>query len=141
MDKIYYRNLKQYKYQSMRDYKYQTTIRLNHDIKIQGFIALSSTGLLTISKGYAWDGPSGPTIDTNNFMRGSLVHDALYQLMRMKLLSVTLKDLADHLLRQICREVGMCWFRAWYVYWGVRLFAKSAVTKPQEGDTQIIEAP
>ena len=61
--------------------------------------------------------------------------------MRMKLLSVTLKDLADRLLRQICREAGMCWFRAWYVYWAVRLCAKSAATKPQEGDTQLIEAP
>jgi hypothetical protein len=141
MDHISFRNLKRYKYQLLRDYKYQTAIRLNHDVKIQGFITLSINGLLTIAKGYAWDGPSGPTIDTKNFMRGSLVHDALYQLMRMKLLSVSLKDLADRLLRQICREAGMSRFRAWYVYWGVRLFARSAATKQQEGDTQIIEAP
>jgi hypothetical protein len=31
--------------------------------------------------------------------------------------------------------------RSWYVYWGIRIFAKSAVAKLQEGDTQIIEAP
>jgi hypothetical protein len=141
MNHISFRNLKRYKYQLMRDYKCQTTIRLNHDVKIQGFISLSTNGLLTISKGYAWDGPSGPTIDTKSFMRGSLVHDALYQLIRMKLLSVSLKDLADRLLRHICREAGMCWFRAWYVYWGVRLFARSAATKPRESDTQHIEAP
>ncbi len=141
MDKIYYRHLKKYKYQSMREYKYQTTIHLNLDVKIQGFISLSSAGLLTIAKGYAWDGPSGPTIDTKTFMRGSLVHDALYQLMRMKLLPITFKDYADRTLQQICKEDGMCGFRAWYIYWGVRLFARSAATKPQEGDTQIIEAP
>lgn len=141
MNNIFFRNLKRYKYQLMREYKYQTTIRLNHDVKIQGFITLSSGGLLIISKGYAWDGPSGPTIDTKSFMRGSLVHDALYQLMRLKLLSVSLKDTADKLLRQICREAGMCWFRTWYVYWGVKLFARSAATKPQESDTQLIEAP
>ncbi|OGP67978.1 MAG: hypothetical protein A2W27_03660 [Deltaproteobacteria bacterium RBG_16_44_11] len=141
MNHIGFRNLKRYKYQLMRDYKYQTTIRLNHDVKIQSFIMLTTTGLLIIYKGYAWDGPSGPTIDTKNFMRGSLVHDALYQLMRMKLLSVTLKNLADRLLRQICREDGMNWLRAWYVYWCVRLFAKSAATKPRESDTKIIEAP
>jgi hypothetical protein len=141
MNKIYYRNLKTYKYELMRDYQYQTEIKVDSDVAIQGFIILSSTGLLTISKGYAWDGPSGPTIDTKTFMRGSLVHDALYQLMRMKLLPITNKDYADRTLQQICKEDGMCRFRAWYVYWGVRLFAKSAATKPQEGDTQIIEAP
>ena len=43
------------------------------------YITLDSQGNLTIKKGYAWDGPSGPTIDTLTFMRGSLVHDALYQ--------------------------------------------------------------
>jgi hypothetical protein len=71
MNLISFRNLKRYKYQLLRDYKYQTAIRLNHDVKIQGFITLSINGLLTIAKGYAWDGPSGPTIDTKNFMRGS----------------------------------------------------------------------
>lgn len=125
----------------MSDYRHQTVIKLDKDVAIEGFIILSSSGLLTISKGYAWDGPSGPTIDTKTFMRGSLVHDALCQLMRMKLLPITLKDYADRSLQRICKEDGMCRFRAWYVYWGVRLFAKSAVTKPQEGDTQIIEAP
>ena len=141
MNNIFFRNLKRYKYELMREYKYQTTIRLNHDVKIQGFIALSSGGLLTISKGYAWDGPSGPTIDTKTFMRGSLVHDALYQLMRMKLLPLSNKDYADRTLQQICKDDGMCRFRAWYVYWGVRFFARSSATKPQEGDTQIIEVP
>ncbi len=78
MNHISFRNLKRYKYQLMRDYKHQTTIRLNHDIKIQGFITLSSSGLLTITKGYAWDGSSGPTTDTKNFMRGSLLFTMPY---------------------------------------------------------------
>jgi len=141
MDKIYCRNLKEYKYQLMSDYRYQTAIKVKKDVIINGFIILSSLGLLTISKGYAWDGPSGPTIDTKTFMKGSLVHDALYQLMRMKLLPISHKDYADRILQRICKDDGMCTFRAWYVYWGVRIFAKSATTKPQEGDTQLIEAP
>lgn len=130
----------------MSDDRYQTVIKFDKDVIINGFITLSTSGLLTISKGYAWDGPSGPTIDTKTFMKGSpppppLVHDALYQLMRMKLLPISHKDYADRILQRICKDDGMCRLRAWYVYWGVRLFAKSAVTKPQEGDTQIIEAP
>jgi hypothetical protein len=141
MSHINYRRLKKYKYQLMRNYKYETGICINHDVKIQGFVALAPTGTLNISKGYAWDGPSGPTIDTKNFMRGSLVHDALYQLMRLKLLPASLRETADMLLRRICIEDGMCRLRAWYVYWCVRLFASAAATRPQTGDTQIIEAP
>ena len=37
---------------------------------------------MIVEKDYAWDGPSGPTIDTSNSMRASLVHDVLYQAMR-----------------------------------------------------------
>jgi hypothetical protein len=60
-----------------------------------------------ISKGYAWDGPSGPTIDTGNFMRGSLIHDALYQLMRTGNLPTSFRERADLLLRKTCIDDGM----------------------------------
>ena len=65
--------------------------------------------------GYGRDGPSGPTLDTRDFIRGSLVHDALYQLMR--------EGLLDH---SIHREDGMTALRAWWVYQGVRLFGNPA---------------
>ena len=35
---------------------------------------------LLIKDGYAWDGASGPTIDTKNTQTASLVHDGLWQL-------------------------------------------------------------
>ena len=85
---------------------------------------------LKIKNAYAWDGPSGPAIDTKSFMRGSLVHDALYQLMREKHLDRKLwRPYVDKLLRKICLEDGMSKFRAWYVYHGVRLFAASSTKK------------
>lgn len=69
------------------------------------------------------DGPSGPTFDTLTFMRGSLVHDALYQLMREGGLDRQMyREAADITLRQICLEDGMNPIRAWWVYQGVRLF-------------------
>ena len=68
-----------YKYQLKAEYVVQIDIKPAALIDIE-YLALTPTGALTIRKGYAWDGPSGPTIDTLNFMRGSLVHDALYQL-------------------------------------------------------------
>ncbi len=140
MNHIGFRNLKRYKYQLIKYYRHQTPIKIKRSVKIKGFVKLSSKGLLVVSKGYAWDGPSGPTIDTKDFMRGSLVHDALYQLIRMKRLSMSERKQADKLLRQMCREDGMGWFRAFYVYWGLRIFARSAA-KPRADDTQIIEAP
>ena len=65
-----------YKYQLKREYSQQIDIKPNRHVDMD-FIILTMTGFLIIKKGYAWDGPSGPTIDTPNFMRGSLVHDAL----------------------------------------------------------------
>ena len=92
-----------------------------------GFIKVSkshSFPFLTVEERYAWDGPSGPTIDTKSFMRGSLIHDALYQLMREGHLDRKVWRLyADKLLRKLCLEDGMSKFRAWYVYNAVRLFA------------------
>lgn len=87
------------------------------------WISLSANGKILIREGYAWDGPSGPTIDTDTFMRGSLVHDALYQLMREGQLSPDWRLAADQELYRICIEDGMTPIRAWWVYWGVRIFA------------------
>jgi len=56
-------------------------------------------------------------------MRGSLVHDAIYQLLRMQLIDIRYRLEGDIELRRVCLEDGMCSFRAWYVYHSVRAFA------------------
>ena len=115
-----------YKYQLKADYVSDIGIKLDRPVDME-FIALSEGGKITIRNGYAWDGPSGPTIDTLNFMRGSLVHDALYQLMREdKLDAEACKDQADRLLQRMCKEDGMFSLRAWVVYQAVRLFGRPA---------------
>jgi hypothetical protein len=100
------------------------------------YLSLGNDGILIIKKGYAWDGPSGPTIDTLSFMRGSLVHDALYQLMRMGKILYSHKDHADRLLQKICIDDGMSKVRAWGVYQAVKLFggssAKPGSEKPEK---------
>lgn len=93
------------------------------------WIRLSSGGWLLISGGYAWDGPSGPAIDTANFMRASVVHDALYQLIREGHLDRSWRKGADMELRRFCLQDGMHPVRAWWVYWGVRLFAGFAIKR------------
>ncbi len=113
-----------YKYQLREDYVTRIDIEQDNNVITQ-FLELSTEGVLTIRKGYAWDGPSGPTFDTLNFMRGSLVHDALYQLMRERHLDEdTYRERADRLLQEICKEDGMSAIRAWWVYEGVHLFGK-----------------
>ena len=115
-----------YKYQLKETYSLPIEIQPDADITTP-FIRLDTRGNLTLVKGYAWDGPSGPTIDTLNFMRGSLAHDALYQLMREKELDHdTYREAADQILQRICKEDGMCSLRAWWFYHGVRLFADPA---------------
>ena len=95
------------------------------------FLAITRDGWLIVKEGYAWDGPSGPTVDTPDFMRGSLVHDALYQLMRDHFLDADIyKEQADSLLVHICKEDGMNALRRWYVYLGVRFGGRRSATDP-----------
>jgi hypothetical protein len=116
-------------------YKYQLTAPYDHrpiDIGATRpirtkFIELSPrssstpAGVLTIKEGYAWDGPSGPTIDTVTGLRASLVHDALYQLIRMKLLDKRSRKTADKLFHRILLADRMAPWRARLWYWGVRI--------------------
>ena len=118
-----------------RGYKYQLTAPYAVDISIalresvtcaDGYLRLDDSGILQIEKGYAWDGPSGPTIDTATFMRASLVHDALYQMIRLNVLNVAVRSFADKLMRSHCKEDGMNRARAWWIYVALRLFAGHA---------------
>jgi len=79
MDCIRYRD--GYKYQLAEDHTLLIDITPDEGVG-NDFVYLGKSGMLVIRKGYAWDGPSGPTVDTRDSLRGSLVHDALYQLMR-----------------------------------------------------------
>ena len=128
-----------YKYQLKEAYKVVIDIKPTKPIDTD-YIKLDSEGTLTIAKGYAWDGPSGPTMDTLTFMRGSLVHDALYQLMRESYLDHNVyRDPADRILQKLCKEDGMSSLRAWWVYQGVRLFADPA-SDPSSG-RPVVRAP
>lgn len=128
-----------YKYQLSEAYTCLTPITPGRPISAP-MIRLNTKGKLQVLSGYAWDGPSGPAIDTKNFMRGSLVHDALYQLMRMgKLDPYTEREKADQLLRDMCREDGMSWIRAWWVYKSLRMFGAKAAMR--ENRKPVLEAP
>jgi hypothetical protein len=119
-----------YRYQLRAPY----TIRLPEIRPAHGagtdWITLEVDGTLTIRAGYAWDGASGPTIDSKSSMRASLVHDALYQLMRLGLLDQSFRPAADTAFRRICKNDGMWSVRAQLWYMAVRIFGKPG-TEPE----------
>lgn len=126
-----------YSYQLVEDYTVQTVIHPQQDIR-SDFILLSTKGELAIKKGYAWDGPSGPVLDVPEFMRASLVHDALYQLMREGLLPESAKEFADGEMKRICLEAGMDYTLAEIAYKGVEYFGYSSCQKQER---EILTAP
>lgn len=131
---IQYKKRRKYKYNLHSDLEYETRMPVNNPTNL-GLLEITSTGKLVIRKGYSWDGPSGPSIDTKNFMQGSLIHDALYQLMRERVLPQTARERADQILREVCLQDGMSSFRAWYVYKAVRLGGASSAAP------DLLEAP
>lgn len=132
---IYYK--KGYKYQVSRTCWYYTGI-LGYNIKTP-FITLSPDGVMCILAGYASDGPSGPTIDTPDSMRGAIGHDGLYELMRCGLLPQSCRKQADQKLREWCLADGMNEIRADIWYEGVREFAGDAALP--ENRKKEIKAP
>ncbi|PRQ05076.1 DUF1353 domain-containing protein [Enhygromyxa salina] len=129
---------RRYKYKLHRPYDVDTGIVPPRRLAVaDDYVVLDADGRIYIKAQYAWDGPSGPTRDTLDFMRGSLVHDALYQLMRENLLPRSHRDDADRLLERMCCEDGMSKLRAARVYWAVKHFGASH-TNPRPGPPLIV---
>ncbi len=118
-------------YKKRFKYKYKLSTDFECDIYSEVTLHNSryiniSKDILTVKKGYCWDGASGPTIDTKTVMKASLVHDVLYQLMRERVLPQSSRMASDNIFREICLEQGMSRFRAWYLYTGLRIFGARA---------------
>ena len=112
-----------YKYRLTQAHKHLMHMRnyQRHQRIDIGWIRLEG-GLLTLAEGYCWDGASGPALDTMNFARASLVHDAVYQLIAHKLLpKKPWKKFADRELVRIAKDDGMPWWRRQWVYAAVRV--------------------
>jgi len=110
-----------YKYQVAETFSVETKITPVEPI-ITHFISLTLTGLLTVTKGYAWDGASGPAFDREidlfffkikltDTQVPSCVHDALAQLMRQELLPLEWLPYVNQLLDTMLKERRMTWLR------------------------------
>ena len=131
-DKIHYR--RGYKYQLRREWRVQTSV-VDCSAKISSYVELWPDGVLIVRAGYAWDGASGPTIDSRSSMRGSLAHDALYQLMREGLIPGSWRGEADRLLYDLCVSDGMWPARARLWLWAVRNFGGPSAARMESRDS------
>jgi len=100
-----------YKYQVRGDFTVHIPALVEFGTIRYDFLRLEN-GNLTVLKGFAWDGASGLTFDTDSSMRGSCIHDAIYRLIRQKLLPESQKELADDILWFVCVKDGMWEWRA-----------------------------
>ncbi len=128
---------KYYKYRLEETFEFQLTGIKDCFCKTP-FIELTVEGRIIIKKNYAWDGASGPTLDTKSSMRASLVHDALYQLIRLELLPFSYKRAADKNFYALCIHDGMWKWRAklWY-----KVVAKFADYAAEPKKRKILIAP
>ena len=106
-----------YKYQLLRMKRYNGTclqgITLDHE-----YVNIKDT-IIEIRKGYMWDGVSG-FIDLDSMLGGSLVHDAMYQMLRADLLEPHHRSTADQLFKTIIKRDGTSKLLSWIAHTAVR---------------------
>lgn len=139
------------RYRELKGYKYIVEESSAYNLPKLAFITFESKylslkdGYLIIKPGYAWDGASGPTRDDKSNMRGSLVHDALYQILREGDIKAAefVRQYADELLRDICiaDSPNKAWAKIRYGIWYrmVRRFAKRSSTSAQKPRGKVVE--
>lgn len=124
-----------YKYQIAADYHGILMPELEYKGHFEDDFLLVAGRDYVIKKGYASDGPSGPTVDTKNFMRGAFRHDGGYQLIRMGVFPESSRQLWDNQLRQDCLQDGMSGVRSALVYQGVHFFGSENARKGKDKPT------
>jgi hypothetical protein len=137
---IHYRD--GYKYQLDEDHIKQTPF-VGMAFRIDGYGELRQDGLLHIFRGYAWNGASGPTVDTEETIAPSAEHDFLYQGIESGRLPESMRNEVDDFFHRRLLECGMKkrpWmrFRAWTWRKFVGAFGGShAARKPR----RVLSAP
>lgn len=91
-----------YEYVVQQDYHSRLSI-LGYRVSTP-FFELYEDGTLIIKQYYAYDGPSGTTIDTLDALRTAAEHDVGYQMLREKLIPPEYKAVIDQRFYEVFRE-------------------------------------
>ncbi len=126
------------KYYLRRMYRQDVGFAPPQDI-ITEYISFGMDRVLQLNRGYPYDGPSGPTIDTWDSLLPTVEHDAFYQLIRRGKLPTSYRKKADNRLYIANRACGMNWVRAKAWTWAVKRFARRHAIPGRE--RKIYEAP
>ena len=103
-----------------------------NDFIVCNNVRLYQFGTLRIDPGFRWDGASGPTMDTPSTFKASLVHDALYMLIREGHLRKSDRGRCDEILYYILVAEGMWKWRAKIWLWFIKLFGAYAVKRKKK---------
>lgn len=125
-----------YKYQLHEDHRVQTPIagaafRLD-------YAELLQDGSLRVFAGYAWDGASGPTIDSDSAIAPSCEHDVFYQAMRCGRLGPEWRKPVDEFFYRRLVGLGMWRWRAWIWLKAIRRHAAYAAKRQAQ---RVLTAP
>jgi hypothetical protein len=125
-----------YKYVTTRDYHIKFDI-VPYAAFSNDFFSMDMEGNTVIFKRYAWDGCSGPTWDRSNNMIAGLLHDSLYQMIRLGLIDPKYKDYADDLLHNVMVEDGAWGWEADLYHFGVMEFGAGS-TRPSAEPVEMV---
>lgn len=127
-------------YRKVRLYKYQVCAPVRIDLRVSGhhlwlpprdfnvgpYVTVQGC-VVHVAPGYAWDGTSGPTLDTHMCMVGSLVHDILYQAIRAGTLDPSYRKTADDVMYDLFVAGGLPRPWAWVRWAMCRAFGGYAI--------------
>jgi len=125
------------KYKRIDKYKYQLLetehllLPVHFDDHIETRFVILSYNTITIKPGYAWDGFSCSP-DIRKALAASLVHDALYQLIKTDLLPIEDKGKCDKCLTDIMMQKGVSRFICRLYGYGVKIGGGKALKYGKE---------
>lgn len=118
-----------YRYKLDEAYLYQLPFSAPNATVRDGWVVVINNQL-AIANGYAWDGAStGLPWTPKKWIRPSLVHDAIYQLIREGQLPMERRGDADQIFYQLLRENQVNVVVANVAYLAVRLFGNYCLRK------------
>lgn len=109
-----------YKYQLRQDAVAESGLTLEAQVSHEYF-TISESGLITVKRGYAWDGASSVAIDDPGTIYASLFHDAGYQAIRCGLIDGKWRKEFDQMYERLCIEGGVKPVRAKAHYVALRI--------------------
>ena len=115
-------------YQLAKPYRFKTRCRPTQVVSIP-FVTLEPDGQCVLDTGFAFDGASGPVIQTKSILRCAAEHDAKYRLMREGLLDAKINQpIADSEFREGLIMDGVFSIRAETFYIAVHEFGKKSTS-------------